>query len=45
MLIAGLGLSGFWLLLGVTGVLSTFGLALFLVALSWAVLAVAASMS
>ena len=41
MLIAGLGLSGFWLLLGVTGVLSTFGLALFLVALSWAVLAVA----
>ena len=41
MLIAGLGLSGFWLLLGVTGVLSTFGLALFLVVLSWAVLAVA----
>jgi O-antigen ligase len=41
MMIAGLGLSGFWLLLGVTGVLSTFGLALFLVALSWAVLAVA----
>ena len=41
MLIAGLGFSAFWLLLGVTGVLSTFGLALFLVVLSWAVLAVA----
>ena len=37
--VVGAGLSALWLLLGVTGVLSTFGLALFLIALSWAAVA------
>ena len=38
-IVVGAGLSALWLLLGVTGVLSTFGLALFLIALSWAAVA------
>ena len=38
--VVGAGLSALWLLLGVTSVLSTFGLALFLIALSWAAVAV-----